>query len=53
MDYAKKVKEATGKWGFTAENTNTGAMIAERSWIALYSQFGAAFLDPATGKLGG
>jgi multiple sugar transport system substrate-binding protein len=51
MDYAKKVKEATGKWGFTAENTNTGAMIAERSWIALYSQLGAEFLDPATGKL--
>ena len=48
MANAKQVKEKTGKWGLTLE---TGAMFGERWWIAAYSQFGAKFLDEATGKL--
>lgn len=48
MEYAKQVKEKTGKLGLTME---TGAMMGERLWIALYSQLGAQFLDPESGKL--
>lgn len=51
MENAKKVKESTGKWGLTVENTNSGAMLGERLWIGMYSQLGAAFVDPATGEL--
>ncbi len=47
-EYAKKIKSATGKWGLTLE---TGAMLGERLWIGIYSQFGATFQDPATNKL--
>ena len=48
MANAKQVKEKTGKWGLTLE---TGPMFGERLWIATYSQFGAKFLDEASGKL--
>ena len=48
MANAKQVKEKTGKWGLTLD---TGPMFGERWWIAAYSQLGATFLDPATGKL--
>ncbi len=45
---AKQVKEKTGKWGLTLE---TGPMLGERWWIAVYTQLGATFLDETTGKL--
>ena len=45
---SRVVKEKTGKWGLTLE---TGAMLGERWWIALYHQLGATFMDPASGKL--
>ena len=48
MANAEQVKDNTGKWGMTFE---TGPMFGERLWIATYSQFGAKFLDEATGKL--
>jgi multiple sugar transport system substrate-binding protein len=48
LDYSKKFKEKTGKWGLTLE---TGPMLGERWWIAAYSQVGASFLNPKTGKL--
>ena len=51
MEYAKKIKESTGKWGLTAETTATGAMANERWWMALYAQLGAQFYNPETGKL--
>lgn len=51
MEYAAQVKESTDNWGLTVENTNTGAMVAERLWIGLYTQFGATFMDPASGEI--
>lgn len=43
-----KILKEKGKWGLTLE---TGPMLGERLWLAMYSQLGAQFQDPATGKL--
>ena len=48
LDYSQKFKAKTGKAALTLE---TGPMLGERWWIAMYSQLGANFLDPKTGKL--
>lgn len=41
-DYAKTVKEKTGKKGVVLEN---GPMLGERWWMAIYSQLGGKFFD--------
>lgn len=41
-EYSKIVKEKTGKDGIVLEN---GAMLGERWWMAIYSQFGGKFFD--------